>query len=132
MQRWFVYDKGAFSTQIRLFIKHEALMVWLIYKYDGAYDLSPKPLIAGSVHCVTAFFVVLSMNSCVHITTCFVWQLYFICRPIYICVCVYIYVCVHIKRSFKTKTDRDLHSGLRTKWGKSIAINFSLFSSLWF
>jgi len=43
---------------------------------------------------------------------------------------LYIYIGVHIKPSFKTKTDRDLQSALRTKWGKSIVINFSLFSSL--
>jgi hypothetical protein len=68
-------------------------------------------------------FVVLSIKSCVHIATCFVWQHYFICR--------HIYIGVHMKPSFKTKTGRDLQLALRTKWGKSI-INFSLFSSLWF
>jgi len=95
MQRWFVYDKGAFSTQKGLFIKHEALIVWLIYKYDGAYDLSPKLLIAGSVHCVTAFLWNLARRA-VFISSLVLFDNFIIYAHLYLY--IYIYRC-----AYKTK-----------------------------
>jgi hypothetical protein len=122
--------------QGRLFDSDRA--IYQTRSIDSLIDIKIRPSIWPTPEIVDCWinqlcdciFVVLSMKRCVHITTCFVWQHYFICRPTYIY--IYIYIGVHIKPSFKTKTGRDLQSALRTKWGKSIVINFSLFSSLWF